>query len=51
MTSEQQYDRWAPWWAYVIAIGATNQVHMGLTLATVRRRGCGSSSASCRFSL
>jgi undecaprenyl pyrophosphate phosphatase UppP len=32
MTTYEQPDRWAPWWAYVIAIGATNQVHMGIFL-------------------
>ena len=41
---EQRLSRWAPWWVYVIAIVATNQLRM-LWCSTTWRPGSRSSSA------
>jgi hypothetical protein len=30
LASERRSDRWAPWWAYVIALVATNQLRTRL---------------------
>lgn len=32
MASEQRSDRWAPWWVYVIALVATNQLRTQLLI-------------------